>query len=49
MRDGAMAQVMLEGSESESQNYKLDSLCNTSELWAYLSPKTTRGRDGDSG
>jgi hypothetical protein len=49
MQDGTMAQVTLVGSESESQNHKLDSLCNTSESCAYLSPKTTRGQDGDSG
>jgi hypothetical protein len=50
MWDGMEAQVMLVGSVSESQNHKLalDYIIHQSQ-GAYLSPKTTRGRDGDLG
>jgi hypothetical protein len=49
MRDSMEAQVTLKGSVSESQNHKLDCIHNTSESNAYLSSKTIRGQDGDSG
>jgi hypothetical protein len=49
MRDSVVAQVTLVGSEPESQNHKLILLYIIQGIIAYLSPKTTRGRDGDSG
>jgi hypothetical protein len=50
MRDSTEALIMLEGSATESQNHKLALyyIIHQSPK-AYLSPKTTRGQDGDSG
>jgi hypothetical protein len=49
MQDSMEALITLEGPETESQNHKLILLYIIQGIIAYLSPKTTRGRDGDSG